>query len=80
VAPVVVAGVEVLILVIDSVLGELMEGDGSGLSIFECSLLLLSYFFKFFFGASYSRLNFIACTPKRVMSDCFVLINYFRAC
>jgi hypothetical protein len=45
VAPVVVAGVEVLILVIDSVLGELMEGDGSGLSIFECSLLLLSYFF-----------------------------------
>jgi hypothetical protein len=50
VAPVVVAGVEVLILEIDSVLGELMEGDGSGLSIFECSLLLLSYFFLFFWS------------------------------
>jgi hypothetical protein len=45
VAPVLVAGVEVLILVIDSVLGELMEGNGSGLSIFECSLFLLSYLF-----------------------------------
>jgi hypothetical protein len=46
VAPVVVAGVEVLILVIDSVLGELMEGDGSRLSIFECSCCSSLIFFR----------------------------------
>jgi hypothetical protein len=73
VVPLVVASVEVLILVIDCVLGELMEGDGSRLFIFKGSLLVLSYFLR-------SQAKFHRGAPKRFMLDCFVLTNDFKAC